>query len=123
MPAPAPVPARPSWGAAAATTTAGSVFLAGTSDSTWGTPIRTYSAGTDLFVTKLAAGSANAAPQLAVPGAQTVNEDSPLGLSGISVSDADGNLSTTRLTVGNGTLTVSLAGERAAKRHGGRLVG
>ena len=45
-----------------------------------------------------------------VPGAQTVTEDTPLVISGISVSDADGNLSTVQLAVGNGTLNVTLSG-------------
>ena len=52
----------------------------------------------------------NDAPVNSVPGAQTVAEDTPLTISGLSVNDVDGNLSTTQLTVTNGTLTVSLAG-------------
>src|SRR6185295_4743782 len=54
--------------------------------------------------------SVNDAPVNTVPGAQTVNEDTALSISGVSVNDVDGNLSTTRLTVGNGTVNVSLAG-------------
>src|SRR4030095_515470 len=53
------------------------------------------------------------APVNTVPGAQTVNEDTALTFTGgntISVNDVDGNLSTTRLTVTNGPVTVSLAG-------------
>ena len=53
---------------------------------------------------------ANDAPVNAVPGAQAVNEDTALSISGVSVSDVEGNLSTTRLTVTNGAVTVSLAG-------------
>ncbi|MGE0642509.1 MAG: tandem-95 repeat protein [Nitrospira sp.] len=49
-------------------------------------------------------------PVNTVPGAQTVTEDTPLAISGISVSDADGNLSTVQLAVGNGTLNVTLSG-------------
>src|SRR5207344_781641 len=49
-------------------------------------------------------------PVNAVPGAQTVNEDTALSIAGVSVNDVDGNLSTTRLTVTNGAVTVSLAG-------------
>jgi len=45
-----------------------------------------------------------------VPGAQTVNEDTSLSIGGVSVNDVDGNLSSTRLTVASGTVTVSLAG-------------
>ena len=45
--------------------------------------------------------------------AQTIDEDSPLALTGpytVSVNDIDGNLSYTNLSVSNGTLNVSLAG-------------
>ncbi|WHZ26464.1 MAG: hypothetical protein OJF51_001259 [Nitrospira sp.] len=52
----------------------------------------------------------NDAPVNQVPGAQTVNEDTPLSLSGLSVNDVDGNLSTVQLAVSNGTLNVTLAG-------------
>ncbi|UJP05612.1 MAG: tandem-95 repeat protein, partial [Nitrosomonas sp.] len=52
----------------------------------------------------------NDAPANTVPGAQTVNEDTSLAIGGISVNDVDGNLSTVQLTVGNGTLTVTLSG-------------
>ncbi|WP_035891537.1 Ig-like domain-containing protein, partial [Legionella norrlandica] len=48
-----------------------------------------------------------------VPAAQTVDEDTVLTFNGarlITVNDADGNLSTTQLTVLNGTLNVSLSG-------------
>jgi hypothetical protein len=54
--------------------------------------------------------AASVAPVHTVPGAQTVNEDTALALSGISVHDANGNLSTTQLTVLHGTVSVSLAG-------------
>jgi hypothetical protein len=48
-----------------------------------------------------------------VPGAQISNEDTALAFSlangnAISVSDADGNLATTRLSVSNGTIRVTL---------------
>ncbi|MGL6028706.1 MAG: hypothetical protein ACRC0M_02865, partial [Legionella sp.] len=52
----------------------------------------------------------NDAPVNTVPGAQTINEDTSLSITGISVRDVDGNLSTTQLTVANGSLNVSLAG-------------
>ena len=52
----------------------------------------------------------NDAPVNTVPGAQTVNEDTALALSGLSVADVDGNLSTVQLGVGNGTLSVTLQG-------------
>ena len=54
----------------------------------------------------------NDAPVNALPGAQTVNEDTVLALAGLSVSDADAAAAsiTSTLTVSNGTLNVSLAG-------------
>ena len=52
----------------------------------------------------------NQDPINTVPTAQTVNEDISLSISGISVTDSDGNLSTTQLSVLQGTLTVSLTG-------------
>lgn len=52
----------------------------------------------------------NDAPVNTVPAAQSVAEDTGLALSGISVNDADGNLATVQLGVGNGTLTVTLSG-------------
>ncbi len=55
----------------------------------------------------------NDAPVNTVPAAQNVNEDTALLFSGantISVNDVDGNLATTRLSVNNGTLSVSLGG-------------
>ena len=77
--------------------------------------------GTDLITATTTDGSGNtsefgpnadvnAPPVNTVPGAQTVNEDAALALSGISVNDVDGNLSTVQLSVLNGILTVSLAG-------------
>ncbi|WP_413936955.1 beta strand repeat-containing protein, partial [Nitrospira sp. BLG_1] len=52
----------------------------------------------------------NDAPVNTVPGAQSVNEDTPLVISGLSVTDADGNLSSVQLAVSNGTLNVTLSG-------------
>ncbi|HBE70148.1 MAG TPA: hypothetical protein DDW52_18525 [Planctomycetaceae bacterium] len=52
----------------------------------------------------------NDAPVNTVPGAQLSDEDTPLSISGISVDDSDGNLSTVRLTVNNGVLNVSVFG-------------
>src|SRR6185295_3532836 len=54
--------------------------------------------------------SVNDGPVNVVPGPQSVNEDTLLPIGGISVNDVDGNLSTTQLTVSNGTLMVNLAG-------------
>ena len=64
--------------------------------------------------------SVNDAPVNTVPATVSVAEDSALAMNGanlISVSDVDGNLASTRLTVGNGTLSVTLSG--AASISGG----
>ncbi|MCC7101063.1 MAG: DUF4347 domain-containing protein, partial [Rubrivivax sp.] len=53
---------------------------------------------------------ANVAPVNTVPGAQSVAEDTALSIAGLSITDADGNLASARLTVLHGTLAVSLAG-------------
>ncbi|MCS6288724.1 MAG: DUF4347 domain-containing protein [Nitrospira sp.] len=50
------------------------------------------------------------APVNTVPGSQTVTEDTPLLLSGISVNDVDVDLSTVQLGVLNGTVSVTLQG-------------
>ncbi|OOG87913.1 hypothetical protein B0E41_03070, partial [Hydrogenophaga sp. A37] len=52
----------------------------------------------------------NRPPLNVVPGAQTIAEDTTLTITGVSANDPDGNLSTTQLTVTNGTLNVNLAG-------------
>ena len=52
----------------------------------------------------------NDAPVNTVPGAQVVAEDTALGISGLSVNDVDGNLSTVQLGVTQGTVTVTLSG-------------
>jgi VCBS repeat-containing protein len=65
---------------------------------------------TDSDSVAITVASVNDGPMNTVPGAQTVNEDTALSISGVSVNDVDGNLTTTQLTVGNGAVTVSLAG-------------
>jgi Domain of unknown function (DUF4347)/NPCBM/NEW2 domain/Bacterial Ig domain/Cadherin-like/Putative Ig domain/Cadherin domain len=45
-----------------------------------------------------------------VPGAQSVDEDTLLAISGISVTDPDNNLSTVQVSVDNGMLNVDLVG-------------
>ena len=52
----------------------------------------------------------NDAPVNTVPGAQTVPVDTPIVISGLSVNDVDGNLTTVQLSVTNGTVAVSLSG-------------
>ncbi|HET7525450.1 MAG TPA: cadherin-like domain-containing protein [Burkholderiaceae bacterium] len=54
--------------------------------------------------------NANEVPVNAVPGAQTVAEDGTLAIGGVSVTDPDNNVSTVRLTVVQGNLSVNLAG-------------
>ena len=65
---------------------------------------------TDSDAVAITVTSVNDGPVNTVPGAQAVNEDTSLSIGGISVDDVDGNLSTTQLTVTNGSLNVSLAG-------------
>lgn len=67
-----------------------------------------FSSATDTIDVSVTA--VNDAPVLALPGALSVAEDQPLTISGVSVSDVDGNLSTVQVTVGNGTLAVTLSG-------------
>ena len=57
-----------------------------------------------------AAVQVNSAPVNNVPGPRVVNEDSPLALNTISVSDFDGNVNSVVLSVLNGTLAVTPAG-------------
>ena len=65
---------------------------------------------TDSDAVAITVSSVNDGPVNTVPAAQSVNEDTALSIAGVSVNDVDGNLSTTRLTVTNGAVTVSLAG-------------
>ena len=65
---------------------------------------------TDSDAVAITVTSVNDGPVNTVPGAQTVNEDTALSIGGVSVNDVDGNLTTTQLTVTNGTVKVSLAG-------------
>src|SRR5258705_245530 len=58
---------------------------------------------TDVGAGTTAVSSVNDVPVNTVPGAQTVNEDTSIAIAGISVNDVDGNLSTTSLTVTNGS--------------------
>ena len=67
--------------------------------------------GTDTSATfNFTVTNVNDAPVNTVPGAQNVNEDTPVNITGISVVDADDNLSTVQLSVGNGRLNVTLSG-------------
>ncbi|MEZ6119718.1 MAG: cadherin-like domain-containing protein [Pirellulaceae bacterium] len=68
-------------------------------------------AGTDTSATfNFTVTNVNDAPVNTVPGAQTVDEDASIAISGISVADADDNLSTVQLTVNDGVLNVTLSG-------------
>ncbi len=68
----------------------------------------TYSG--NVATTNLTVTAVNDAPVNTVPGAQTVAEDTALAISGVSVNDVDGNLSTVQLEVTNGILNVILSG-------------
>ncbi len=64
--------------------------------------------GVELWKVTGTVGATNSAPTNTIPGSQTVNEDTPLVISGISISDADAgtlNVAVT-LSVANGTLNV-----------------
>ncbi len=77
------------------------------------TMVSTDSAGTplsDIDTLAIVVTPINDAPINTVPGAQTLNEDAALAIGGISVGDPDGNLATTQLSVGSGSLAVDLAG-------------
>jgi hypothetical protein len=65
---------------------------------------------TDTDVVNITVNAVNDAPVNVGPGAQTGNEDVPLALGGVSVSDVDGGPVQVTLTVANGRLDVSLAG-------------
>ena len=52
----------------------------------------------------------NVAPTNTVPGNQSVNEDTALAISGVSVSDSDSNIATVQLSVGDGTISATLQG-------------
>jgi hypothetical protein len=52
----------------------------------------------------------DSAPVIVVPAAQAINEDTALSINSISVTDAEGNLSTVQLSVTQGTLSLDLSG-------------
>ena len=93
----------------------GELYIAGQTGSSSGitTPgayDTTFSGGNEGFV---AGFQFNQPPVNTVPGAQTVNENTPLSFTGsntISVTDSGGTLSSVQLSVGNGTVTVNLSG-------------
>ena len=66
--------------------------------------------GTTTQVISVTLANVNDAPVNIVPGGQTVAEDTALNITGLSVTDVDGNLSTVQLSVSNGTLDVTLSG-------------
>ncbi len=65
---------------------------------------------TDVDTVAITVSNVNDAPVNTVPGAQAATEDTPLAISGVSVSDVDDNLSTVQLAVTNGTVNVTLSG-------------
>ncbi|MEM7800077.1 MAG: tandem-95 repeat protein, partial [Chloroflexota bacterium] len=66
--------------------------------------------GTDTATVNITVNPINDAPVNTVPGPQSVDEDVPLAVTGISAADVDGNLASTELSVSNGTLAVTLSG-------------
>lgn len=91
--------------------TLASLTYEGTTGNDTLTVVSTDSTGTfDTDTVAITVGGSNAAPANTVPGAQTVDQAVSLAIGGISVTDPDDNLATTQLSVGNGTLTVNLAG-------------
>ncbi|MEZ6059074.1 MAG: hypothetical protein R3C19_01800 [Planctomycetaceae bacterium] len=52
----------------------------------------------------------NVGPVISVPGTQSAQEDTSLSISGLSVSDADTNVTSVQLSAGSGSLTVTLQG-------------
>ena len=77
------------------------------------TPVSDGAGGTDTGDLILTLAGDDEAPVNAVPGAQTVAEDTALAFTGanlISVTDPDTDLVSTQLTVTNGILNVTLSG-------------
>ena len=68
-------------------------------------PALAVGGGVQQDAVSITVNSVNDGPVNTVPGAQSVNEDTALSIGGISVNDVDGNLSTTQLTVTNGTVS------------------
>ena len=76
----------------------------------------------NLATTTLSITAVNDAPVNSGAGAQSVNEDTPLSISGITVNDVDGNLQSVGLSVANGVLERNPArggfDQRRGQRHG-----
>ncbi|MBP7111441.1 MAG: DUF4347 domain-containing protein, partial [Nitrosomonas sp.] len=67
-------------------------------------------AATDIDTVNINVTAGNVAPINTVPGAQTAAENTSFSINGISINDANGDLSTVELTVAQGSLTVLLSG-------------
>ena len=65
---------------------------------------------TSEFALNMTATPFNSAPVNTLPAPKTALEDTTLAITGLSVSDVDGNLSSVQLSVVNGMLNLSLAG-------------
>ncbi|EMI18983.1 Pentaxin, partial [Rhodopirellula maiorica SM1] len=86
----------------------GTLTVAGVIDTDKITATATLSAvGTSEFGNVL---DINVAPTLSVPGSQAASEDSTHAINGISVGDADSNVTSVQLSVTQGTLDVTLQG-------------
>jgi hypothetical protein len=62
---------------------------------------------TETATVSVTIAAVNDAPVNTVPGAQTIAEDTPLAVPGVSVTDVDGDLLTTTVTVTNGIANVT----------------
>ena len=85
-------------------TTAGTFTITVLSTDSSATPLT----GSDTF--NIALSAPLSAPVNTVPGAKTTLPDTATPITGVSVNDADGNLATTKLTVINGKVSVTLGG-------------
>ena len=65
---------------------------------------------TSEFALNIATTPLNSAPVNTLPGPMTAAEDATIAITGLSVSDVDGNLSSVQLSVANGVLNLSVAG-------------
>ena len=77
---------------------------------------------TDTDTVAITVSPVNDAPVNTVPGAQTVNEDTALSITGVSVADADNAPLTTTLTVSSGTLNVATGGGATIGGNGSATV-
>src|SRR6185503_2614432 len=76
----------------------------------------------DIDTVAITVNAVNDAPVNTVPGPQSVNEDTPLLIAGVSVADVDSPALTTTLTVTSGTLSVATGGGATILGNGSAAV-